>query len=109
MVINMDDNFAEKVEGTITTAFKISGCPQKIFKEFKEFAMNECGDNYSMAIKVLLDYYRADAKFNSLVQEINVQGDTMQGIIDEIGTLKTDIDELRQNTVRKHKTFGGGE
>jgi hypothetical protein len=53
---------SERVEDMTTINFSITKCPMKVFKKFAEFAKEETCDNYSMALKILLDGMKANVK-----------------------------------------------
>lgn len=90
----------ELVESKMTTSFKISGCPMKVFNEFKQFAIEEAGDNYSLAIKILLDYVKSDVKTIMLLEEIeNLKG--------QIININQEIEKLKEKpSPKKQKYFG---
>ena len=68
---NVENPVQKLVESKMTTNFKISGCPMKIFNDFKQFALEEAGDNYSMAIKILLDNVKTDLKMVFVLRELD--------------------------------------
>ena len=61
-----DKSIEERIDAITTRNFTISGCPEKIFKEFVQYASSNTANCYWMALKELLDLVKANAKENML-------------------------------------------
>jgi len=104
----MSEGIQDIVESKIKTNMTVSSIPIKVYKEFKQFALENAGDNYAMAIKILLDN-RETMQLKQDVLELK----------DAVGMLMAEMDILREKigfepdleeTEKKIKTFGkGGE
>ena len=52
----------DKIEDLTTINFSITKCPMRVFKRFSEFSKKESNDNYSFALKLLLDCRETNIK-----------------------------------------------
>lgn len=60
------DGIESRVDQMTTRNFTVSGCPEKIFKEFVQYSASETANCYWMALKQLIDLVKANAKENTL-------------------------------------------
>ena len=83
--------------------FSITKCPHKVYERFINFAKSETSDNYSMALKMLLDGLDANIKEVHLYEQY-------MGLKLEVEELKELVENLRGTETKeestKPKTFG---
>ena len=70
-----DKNIQERIDERTVRDFWITNCPEKVWKEFNTYAKEETNNNYSIALKLLLNSNKANAK-EKLLYERYIQLDT---------------------------------
>lgn len=75
---------------------------QETHDGFKQFAKNECGDDYTLALKTLLVYYQEEAKFEAIWEVVKQQqyriDELSQKIEDQAHKAKKDIGDEENAT-----------
>ncbi len=66
----MEEKKEMNVNGVDARTFTISKCPANIYNEFVDFARRETGNNYTMAIKLLMERAKNHEKTVSMLSEI---------------------------------------
>ncbi len=64
----------ERVDERTVRDFWITNCPEKVWKEFNTYAKEETNNNYSIALKLLLNTNKSNAK-EKLLYERYIQMD----------------------------------
>ena len=57
-----DKSIKDKVHELVTRNFSITKCPEAVYEDFVKFAKEETSDNYSMALKMLIEGMKANIK-----------------------------------------------
>ena len=98
----MSEEIKERVMEITTRNFSITKCPERVFQDFVAFAKKETNDNYSMALKMLLDAKEANIKEVILFEQY-------MELKQEIASLRASIEDTPEEEEPKRqapKTFG---
>lgn len=125
------EDIQKRVDNITTRNFWVTNCPEKVWKEFNDYAKKETNNNYSVALKLLLGISKTDAKSSVLYErfidldrrvnliESNILAiaqsvKSMTGLISEKsdGELEEEIEDLDDKEEPEHKdvsvpTMGG--
>ena len=93
----MEEKIREKIDSMVTRNFWITKCPEHIFEEFASFCEVETSNNYSMGLKLLLDFKKENVKEIFLFQKI-------LELESKINQLEPEV--LIDDKKDKKKTFG---
>ena len=94
----LDDELKERIDKMTQRSFTISGCPEATFQEFSDYAREEVGNCYWMAIKQLLDLVKINAKEVVLYEKLS-------SLDDRLKVLENKEFEVEEKP-NKRKTFG---
>ena len=68
-----------------------------VHTKFREYAKKQCDGNYTLAIKLLLDYVESDYKYQSLFEQILDLGTELDEIKVKVNEDKKEKDEVKKN------------
>ena len=63
-----ESDIQKRVDNITTRTFWITNCPEKVWKDFNEYAKTQTNNNYSVAVKLLLGIAKTDAKSSVLYE-----------------------------------------
>ncbi len=92
----------EYVESKRVTNMMVSSIPLNIYMEFKEFAVNMAGDNYALAIKILMDSYNFSLD-KAIIDEMSADIFELKNIVSQLVDNHTDNTKTEEDEIH---TFG---
>lgn len=96
------EEIKSRVNEMTSINFSITKCPQKVFRRFSEFCKTETNNNYSFALKLLLDGMEGNVKEALLFQQYI----ELKAELDELKVLVMNISTKSEPEKKKRKTFG---
>lgn len=94
----MTGEIKKRVNDMTTINFSITKCPHKVYERFVGFAKSESSDNYSMALKLLLDNQEASAKEEVLFEMFIQQKAELEQLKEQIASKGDVVEEKPKPT-----------